>query len=216
MEVRHRGLADRAAVGRRVHMDDVGAERDVHGRRRPRAVCRRKDARVAIAEACADDFAPHDFAQPPILLGGQARRAIEERAGLLGHPETAVIKPRANVLRRASREGELEVVDNSRAVGRDRAQDAVAQHPADERAQTDLQRMRPGEHKKASPGAAGRRNAPRQLAQISRRQSFGQCGDKLAHRGPGVKLARELAAFDLARQRGQRPGARAGRIYWLY
>ncbi len=161
MEVRHRGLADRAALGRRVHMDDVGAERDVHGRRRPRTVRRRKDARVAITQACADDFAAHDLAQPPILLGGQARRAIEERAGLLGHPETAVIKPRANVLRRASREGELEVVDNRRAVGRDRAQHAVAQHPADERAQADLQRMRPGEHQEAPPSATRSRNAPR-------------------------------------------------------
>jgi hypothetical protein len=59
--------------------------------------------------------------------------------------------------------------------------------------------MRPGEHQEGSPGTAHRGDSPRQLAEVGGCQSFGESGDKFAHRRARAKFPRELATFDFAR-----------------
>ena len=115
-----------------------------------------------------EDLAADDFAEAPAFCRGELRRAIEEGAGFLGHPEDSLRKARADILGSASRVRELEIMDDGRAVGRDRADDAVAQHAADDRAQADFDRMRAAHQKERALPAMSDGHGPREFAQLRR------------------------------------------------
>src|SRR5271170_2446895 len=174
MKIREAGRPDRRPIGRGMHMDDVGAERDMDGRRNPGSMRCSKDARVAELELCAFDLAAGHFTETPALLGGDSRGAIQKCSSLLDHAEIALVEFRRNVLRSASGKGQFEVMDDGGSIGSDATQNAVSNQPADERTEANLDRVGPHHQKKSPPLEVSGGNRAGQISQIPGRKRVWQ------------------------------------------
>ena len=196
-----------------MHVDDIGAERDVDRCRSAEFVSGRENTLLAELEFRIEDFAADDFAEALAFRRGDLRGAIEKSAGFLGHPEDSFSEPRANIFRGPSRIGEFEVVDDSGAVGCDRADDSVAQQAADDRTQSDFDRMRAAHQQERALGCdcafAMARASSRSCAAPSTSGSDSRKSRKLA---PARDFGREAIAANEARECGEVARAGAARI----
>src|SRR5258706_13214726 len=103
-----------------MHVNDVGSDRYVYGDRNPEPRGRRRDAVARELRLFAGKEAGYRLADPE--AGGDAvvDRGIEQPAGFLRHAEAARAERFVDVLGGRADERDLEVVNNRRAVGRER------------------------------------------------------------------------------------------------
>src|SRR5437773_1132621 len=87
------------AVRARMHVDDVGPDRDMHRHRRPGARRSGENARAAERQPLAEHGSAHRLTDAKALADAVADRLIEEGAGLVGHAEGAAVESRSDVLR---------------------------------------------------------------------------------------------------------------------
>jgi hypothetical protein len=139
-------------------------------------------------------------AEPDPIAGGIARRPIEERAGLLRHPEHTFVEPRSDVFGSAAGKRQLEVMNDGRPIGGDRGHDTVADQIADDGTETDLKRMSPHQQDKWAIVPARTRNTTREFAQVLGREHRRQRSEKSTHRDAGFERLAELVARNLARE----------------
>ena len=130
-----------APSARRVHVDDVGADGDVHGDRHAEARAGGEDAERAVRQPGVEDGLADRGAEPARRRGARDG-LVEEAPGLLGHAEAAGGQRGGDILRGRAVIGELEVVDDAGAVHRHGREDAAAHEVDDQRAEADLDRMR--------------------------------------------------------------------------
>jgi outer membrane protein assembly factor BamB len=97
-------------------VDEVAADQDVGGDRRPDTPACRRRAQVAVGEAFLLDDPTDRLAQPLAALGGLADDVVEP-ARLPPQPELSEADPAGDVLAGAADEGQLELVDEAGAVG---------------------------------------------------------------------------------------------------
>jgi hypothetical protein len=89
-EVAQARLADGRSVGTRVHVDDVGTERDVHGNRDAESGSRSEYAERCVREARVENLSSNGAAEPDSRGGALGGRWIEEAPRLLRHAKAAV------------------------------------------------------------------------------------------------------------------------------
>jgi hypothetical protein len=101
-EIGQAGGTDGRAVGTRVHVDDVGADRDVDGRRYAEADRRGENADATVPQLGVENRPADRRAR---AVGGAARDgAVEEAAGLLGPCRTRRWSARPRRLRTSRRD----------------------------------------------------------------------------------------------------------------
>ena len=125
-EVAHASLADRGAVGVGMHVDDVGADGDVHGDGHAGPCGRREDARPTMREARRLDRVADGTPESEPGSHALTRGAIHELAGLARHAEETAVEAGADVLRGPSSPRHLEVVHQAGAVHAPPPRDARA------------------------------------------------------------------------------------------
>ena len=121
-----------------MHVDDIGAEGDVHRSRKASPICTGEDTVGAELEARARNFPTHDFPEPTTLARRDLCRLIEEGASLLCHSEASIREACANIFRGAARHRQFEIMNDRSAVGGERGENSLAQQIADERCETDF------------------------------------------------------------------------------
>ena len=101
-----------------MHVNDVGADRDVHRHRHAEAVAGGEDAELSVLELRPGEHAPEAVAEPRAGRCRLADREVQEPSRLLRHAEAAVAEPRPDVLRRAAGVRELQgrLVDGDEVV----------------------------------------------------------------------------------------------------
>src|SRR5262249_40925836 len=209
MEVIHRRRADCGPIGSRMHVRDVGSERDMHGGRNTAPIRGREDAGGAKLEPGAIDLATHDFAQPLVLVSRQTRCAVQEGTGLFGHTKTAIGEAGPDIFGSAARQSHFIVVNDGCAVGRVGPDNTVAQEPADDRAQPDLNRMGTGHHQEGAARAMCPGDCTRKRAQVACGENIGQPFKETAYRGAGPDGRRKLTSVHDSRKRRKLAGTRA-------
>ena len=115
-----------------MHVDDVRADADVHGdgHTEPARRAEQADAaewRLAVLRGTRRPTAP----RPQTARRAVANRVVEAAAGLVGHAELPWPERAVDVLGGRARERDLEIVNQARAVHRDR-RDEAALHEIDE------------------------------------------------------------------------------------
>src|SRR5262245_53313733 len=101
-----------------MHVDDVGADGDVHGRgqREPRR--RSENARAATGQSRSLDRASDSYTQPEAGSDAVACRTIDELPGFARHAEKPAVETGSDVFGRVAAGRQLEVVDEAGAVHR--------------------------------------------------------------------------------------------------
>ena len=174
---------------------------------------------VAATLICANggltrvEILPDRLAEPESRGHAVVDRAIQLRAGLLRHAERARAERRVDVFRGAARQRDLEIVNDARAVGRDR-RDEPALHQIDEhRRQAGLQHVRaesPDDRlvRRASPRRSPSTTSLKSCAASRSGSDFMQPADARAR----LVGRRKLREAHLALPRAQRIGLDAGQI----
>src|SRR5579862_896972 len=211
-EVAQAPRPDRATVGARMHVDDVGPDRDVD-RRRDAGRCRgREDAVPAEREPRADDRLAERAPEPASGRDAVAHGAVHELAGLARHAEEAAVEPGSDVLGRSPNRRELEVVHDAGPVHRDRREPAARDQVDDQRAQADLDGVRAHPEDDgtapADRGGGARDGEP----EVARGENVGKPRDQCANGEPGARRAAERLRGDPAPSPRERYGPYAGEV----
>src|SRR5262245_7157966 len=211
-EVAQAALADGRACGVGMHVDDVGADGDVHGGGQAGARSRGEDAGGAMRQAGSLDRISHGTAEPLACRDAFTRGPVQELAGLARHAEEAAVEARTDVLRRAATPRHLEVVHQAGAVHRDRSQSAALDEVDDERTEPHLDGVRSHPEHDGAARADRARYAPSGVTQVARRQDVGEAGEERAHAGARAHRLAERRHGHLARAAAERNRAYAARI----
>ncbi len=159
-----------------------------------------------------ENLAAHDLAEAGALRGGDLGGAVRNAPVSAAMPKLPSARPAPTSSEVRPAEGEFEVMDYRGAVGRDRADDTVAQKAADHRAEPDLYRMRA----RSSAGRCAWRARPPRFAARGRAgrapQGVGQRVEEFAQGGAGLDFGGETVAPDQARERREFFCAGAARI----
>ena len=139
-EVEVRRAAEGAGVAGRVHVDDVGADRDVHGRAQAEPPGRRQEARVQVARrgAARREVAADRGAEAQAVAVPLDDRAVHLLARLARHAEGPGAEARLDVLRGPPGHRDLEVVHDAGPVERDRGHEAALHEVDHHRREADL------------------------------------------------------------------------------
>src|SRR5262249_4062559 len=202
--------ADRRAVGARMHVHDVGADRDVDRRRDARRRSGGEDAVSTEGEARPHDRVAERPPEPD--CGAIVRGLVHELPGLARHAEETVLEASADVLRGPAHRRELEVVDHARAVHRDRGEAAARDEVHDQRIQTDLDRMRPHPENDRPPVPQRGREARDRGPEVPRGEDVGETVDQIAHPETGADGTTEGVRHDPARPAREWHGSYPGEI----
>jgi len=114
-------------------MDDVGPDGDMNGDGNSEPGAGGKDTRRAIGKLSlrAVDVCAHGLAQALSRVVTQRDRFIEDAAGFLSHAESAFVDFGVHLLGGMTHEGQFKIMDDARAVHRDRGYQTLL-HPVDE------------------------------------------------------------------------------------
>ena len=105
MEIAQAAEPHGGAVRARVHVDDVGSDRDVHRGRHSHPGRGGEDAGATEAQPLAQHRSTDRLTEAEALADTVADRLVQEGAGLVRHPERAAVEPRADVLGGAAAPG---------------------------------------------------------------------------------------------------------------
>ena len=135
-----RGIAERCAVGGGMHMRDVRADGEMNRQGDAVFVSGNKNAgiRVFDFDDAAREKLPGGFAVADANAVGKLGEFVDVLAGFGGHPELPFTEAGFDVLGAVAGEGDLEIVDERRAVHGD-SRDEAALHQIDQdQAQADF------------------------------------------------------------------------------
>src|SRR5207245_11419792 len=118
-----------------------------------------------------------------------ARGAVQDLAGLAGHPEGAALEARADVFRGSAVPGELEVVHQAGAVHRHRGEAAALDQVDDRGPEPDLDRVRAHAEDDRAIAAERPRDTVNGAAEAARGEDVRPAGDQPAHRPPRLHPA---------------------------
>src|SRR5207245_903883 len=141
-----------------------------------------------------------------------ARGAVQDLAGLAGHPEGAALEARADVFRGSAVPGELEVVHQAGAVHRHRGEAAALDQVDDRGPEPDLDRVRAHAEDDQAVATERPRDTLDGAAEVAGGEDVRQAGDEPAHRHPRLHGAAEARSGHQALPPGERHGAPARHV----
>ena len=174
MKILQRSRSDSPAVAGGVHVDDVGADCDMHGHGHPAANTGGQKAvavvwkRSPVEQPTADRFTNAHAALRPI-----SDRPVDDRGRLFGHAETAVVNPRLHFFGGLPDHGQLNIVNNAGAIERDAVDDPAFHQIDQDRIESDLDHVCPHPDQHQAALAVCRGDGINDLAQIISRQDGG-------------------------------------------
>ena len=208
-EIEVRRPAEGRRVAGRVHVDDVGPDRDVHGGGKAKAPGGGEQAHPAVPGAALLDEAAHRGPEPEAVAVALDDRPVDLLPRLPRHPERAVPEAGLHVLGGVPADGQLEVVDDTSPVHGEAGHEA-ALHQVDEHGgEADLDDVGPDPPQDRPATVAAAENVGGETAQGVAGELPGQRLEERAHPRAGLRRAPEVVEGDLALSAGQRVGGDA-------
>ena len=215
-EVSQAPFADRGSRRLRVHVNDVGADGDMHRHGNPEPPGGRDEAlRHEWRLDARPDRRPTDWPIPRPSATPSLMASIQTGAGLLSHSELPWPQCGVDILGRRSGQRDLEVVNDPGAVGGDGRDESPLHQVDEDRRQPGLEHVgadSPNDGATVTAGASHCRDDP---FEVGGGQLVGQALDQIPHSGARPVRLGKLSHRHLARPRLERIGADAGEIEFL-
>lgn len=146
LEIEIRRLAQHAAVGGRMLMNNVRTNGDVDGNGDVAHDTLVQNAQFPITELAGDNSFTERAPRADALFHAGGQRLVHEPPGFINHPKAAVIESALNVLAGLADISQFKIVDRARAVERDGAEDAALDEIDEHRVEAAFDRVRAHHH----------------------------------------------------------------------
>ena len=206
-EVAMAGVADRGTVGGRMLVDDLGAERGVHGDGHAEPMGVEDHRELGVNELPPRHRDGDRLAHPHLVPHPGDERVVQLAAGLLGHPEGAVPEAGGDVLRGAAEAGDLVVVDRRRSVHGEMRDHATLHEVHEHRREAGLHHVAAehDDHAALAPVRGG--DGVDDGEEVAGDEDVGERAQKRAEGAVAPRRGRELLGAHLVRTAGDRDGA---------
>ena len=206
-EIEMRAAADRGRVAGGMHVDDVGAHRDMHGGRNLETPRRGEDREaLELRAAPSFDVTANRSAETETVAIAKDDGPVDLFPGLPSHSELAAAEDSVHLLGGLAGDRGLEVVNDPRAVERDRGDEAALHQVDDQGSEPDLENVRahpPDERALPLPPPHDRRG---HRAQLLRGEDPGEGRNEGGEPGPAGVGPSEVRNPHLAHPRLKRVG----------
>ena len=196
-------------------MDDVRADGDVDRYRNVQLRRRRQDAHRHVRRIRAGEVFADTAADALARTHGIADGAVQETAGLVGHAKSPWAEGRVDILGRGSRQRQLEIVNDTGAVHRDRRHESALHQVDENRGQARLDHVGADAPDNPGVGRFCRLNRPHDRFEIVARENRRQRVDERAEPPTRNVGLREIDRVCFTRAGAQRIGTDARQIEFV-
>ncbi len=210
LEVAVARLAEGGTVGARMHVVDVGADRDVDGDRESEAMGGREHRAARMGIACLGDVAADRRTHPEPFRAAARDRGIESLGRLPRDTEAPRIEGGADVLAGPAEHRELEIMDTAGPVHHQAADRPALHQIDDDRREPDLDEMGAEAEEDQPIALPGPGPGLDRSVQIGAREQLGQRSEQRRDRRPRRERLGLVADPDFALPPAGRLGSQLG------